>query len=327
MRRRDFILRAGSAAASWPLAARAQQPDKMRRIGILAALAADDPEMQTRLAEFRQELEKFGWSDGSNVHVDTRFARPITLASELAKELVALQPDVILAHSTPVTAAIQKESHTIPIVFVAVSDPIGAGFVVSLSRPGGNLTGLALFEPTVSGKWLALLKEISPGLRRVALLANPKVAYAYWLRAAEAEAPALGIELVPSPVENAADIEHAIESFARAPNGGLLVAPDASNSSHHDLIIALAARYRLPAVYSDRNWTEAGGLMSYGAHLVDLFQQAAYYVDRILRGAKPADLPVQAPTKYQTTLNLKTAKILGLDVPSSLLVRADEVIE
>ena len=256
-----------------------------------------------------------------------RPAGPIRL-QVLAKELVALQPDVILAHSTPIAAALQRESRTIPIVFVNVSDPIGSGFVASLARPGGNLTGLLLYEASITGKWLAMLKEIAPRLARVALLSQPQgPAYDYFLRAAEAAAPSLAIELVPSPVENAADIERAIESFARVPNGGLLLPPDTTTIVHRDLIIALAARHRLPAVYAFRLFVAAGGLMSYGTDHVDMFRQAASYVDRILRGAKPADLPVQAPTKYETTLNLKTAKALGLTVPPGLLVAADEVIE
>jgi putative ABC transport system substrate-binding protein len=326
MKRRAFITLVGGAAA-WPLAARAQQAERVRRIGVLAALAADDPEMQARLAVFRQELERFGWLEGRNIRIDTRYAWPSALAQGLAKDLVALQPDVILAHSTLMTRVLHRESHTIPIVFVAVSDPIGEGFVGSLARPGGNLTGLVLFEPSVAGKWIGMLKEIAPRLARVALVANPKVAYNYWLRAANNVASAHAIEVVPHPVENAADIEHAIESFAQVPNSGMLLAPDFSTLAHHDLIIGLAARHRLPAVYPDRAWVAAGGLMSYGVQLVDLFRQATYYIDRILRGAKLVDLPVQAPTKYETFLNLKTARVLGFDVPPTLLVRADEVIE
>jgi putative ABC transport system substrate-binding protein len=235
---------------------------------------------------------------------------------------------VIFAHSTPIVAALQRESRTIPIVFVSVSDPIGSGFVASLARPGGNFTGLLQYEEGISGKWLAMLKEIAPRLARAALLANPKTtAYDYFLRAAEAAAPSLAIELVPKPVETAGDIERAIESVARAPNGGLLLPPDTTTVLHRDLIIALAARHRLPAVYPFRVFVAAGGLMSYGTEQVDMFRQAASYVDRILRGAKPADLPVQAPTKFETAVNLKTAKALGLTVPPGLLVAADEVIE
>jgi putative ABC transport system substrate-binding protein len=319
----------GGAAAAWPLAARAQQPERMRRIGVLVASAEDESDIQARLAGFRQGLEKLGWSQGRNVRIDTRFAAGMVDRYQLlAKELIALQPDVILAQAPLITAALQRESLAIPIVFVSVSDPIGPGFVASLARPGGNITGMMQYEAGITGKWLAMLKEISPRLARVALVGNPKTtAYDYFLRAAEAAAPSLAIELVPSRVETAADIERAIGAFARAPNGGLLLPPDSTVTSNGDLIIALAAHHRLPAVYPFRFYVAAGGLMSYGTDQVEILRQAASYVDRILRGAKPADLPVQAPTKYETTLNLKTAKALGIDVPPSLLVRADEVIE
>src|SRR5215475_4979547 len=291
IRRRQFIVTLGGAAAAWPLAARAQQPDGMRRIGMLLALAEDDPEIRARLAAFRQGLEKRGWSEGRNVHIDYRFAPASAQVQVLAKELVALQPDVILAHSTPVTAALQRESRTIPIVFAAVTDPIGSGFVASLPRPGGNITGVMNYEYSVTGKWLAMLKEIAPSLVRAAFVANPKTAtyYDYYLRAGEALAPSLGIEPVPTFVENATDIERAIASFASAPNGGLVVIPDVAAVVHRDLIIALAAGHRVPPVYFARYWVAGGGLMSYGNDFVDVFQQAASYVDRILRGGKPAD--------------------------------------
>ena len=329
LKRREFITLLGGAAAAWPLAVSAQQGERMRRIGVLVASAEDESDIQARLAGFRQGIEKLGWSEGRNVHVDTRFAAGRADQYQvLAKDLVALQPDVILAHSPPITAALKRESPAIPIVFVSVSDPIGPGFVASLARPGGNVTGMLQYEAGISGKWLAMLKEIAPRLARAALVGNPKTtAYDYFLRAAEAAAPSLAIELVPSRVETAADIERAIVAFARVPNGGLLLPPDSTSILNRDLIIALAARHRLPAVYALRVFVEAGGLMSYGTDQVEIFRQAASYVDRILRGAKPADLPVQAPTKYETTLNLKTAKALGLDVPPTLLVRADEVIE
>jgi putative tryptophan/tyrosine transport system substrate-binding protein len=329
MRRREFITLLGGAAAAWPLAASAQQPDRMRRIGVLGGFAENDLEMKARLAGFRQGLERLGWSEGRNVRIDYRFAPAGTgHAQALAKELVALQPDVIFAHSTPVAAALKSESRVVPIVFVSVSDPIGSGFIASLARPGGNLTGLLLYEDGMTGKWFAMLKEIAPRVARVALVANPKTTnYEYFLRSAKAVAPSLAIDLVPSPIENAADIERVIEAFARAANGGLVVLPDNTAITHRDLIIALAARHRLPAVYFNRLFVAAGGLMSYGTDLVDTFRQAASYVDRILRGAKPADLPVQTPTKYETTLNLKTAKALDLTVPPGLLVAADEVIE
>jgi putative tryptophan/tyrosine transport system substrate-binding protein len=327
--RRKFITLLGGAAAAWPLAARAQQPEGMRRIGVLVGLAEDDPETKARLAAFRQGLEKRGWSEGRNVRIDARFALVGTQAQVLAKELVALQPDVIFAHSTPLIAALQRESRTMPIVFAAVADPIGSGFVASLPRPGGNITGVMQYEATVTGKWLAMLKEIAPSLERAAFVANPETAtyYDYYLRAAEAVAPSLAIDVVLSPIKNAADIERAIESLASAPNGGLVVMPDITPLIHRDLIIALAARHRMPAVYYSRVFVAAGGLMSYGNDVADMFRQAASYVDRILRGDKPADLPVQTPTKFETVVNLKTAKALGLTVPPGLLVAADEVIE
>ena len=328
MRRREFITLLGGAAAAWPLAAHAQQAEQMRRIGVLMGLAEDDQEMRARLAAFRQGLEKRGWSEGRNVRIDYRFAPASAQMQVLAKELVALQPDVIFAHSTPVTAAVQRESSTIPIVFVAIADPVGSGFVASLPRPGGNMTGVMNYEASVIGKWLAMLKEIAPRLTRAALMGNPKTTpFDYFQHAAKVTAPSLGIEPVPTLVENATDIERAIASFASAPNGGLVVIPDVAAVVHRDLIIALAARHRVPAVYFARYWVAGGGLMSYGNDFVDVFRQAASYVDRILRGDKPADLPVQAATKFETIINLKTAKALGLTVPPGLLVAADEVIE
>jgi ABC-type uncharacterized transport system substrate-binding protein len=328
MKRREFISLLGGAAA-WPLAASAQQSDQVRRIGMLLALAEDDPETKARLAAFRQGLEKRGWSEGRNVRIDYRFAPDSAQVQVLAKELVVLQPEVILAQSTAITAAFQRESRTIPIVFAIVADPIGSGFVASLPRPGGNITGVMLYEASVTGKWLAMLKEIAPTLVRAALVANPKTATFYdsYVQAAEAAAPSLGIEPVPALVENATDIERAVASFASAPNGGLVLIPDVTATIHRDLIIALAARHRVPAVYFSRIFVASGGLMSYGNDLADMFRQAASYVDRILRGDKPADLPVQAATKFETIINLKTAKALGLTVPPGLLVAADEVIE
>jgi putative ABC transport system substrate-binding protein len=331
MRRRDFITLLGSATAafsvSWPLAARAQQPDRMRRIGVLVAYAEGDPEMQARLAAFRQGLERLGRLEGRNIYIDTRFAPAGAGQEQLrAQEVVALKPDVIFAHSPQVVAALQRESRTIPIVFVGVADPVEAGFIANLARPGSNLTGLLGIEASIAGKWLTMLTEIAP-VTRVALIANPKNIFDYFLHAAEPLARSLSIELVPSPVANTAEIEHAIESFARKANGGLMLPPDATTSVHRDLIIALAARHRLPAVYSLRSFVAAGGLMSYGTDFTTQFREAASYVDRILRGEKAADLPVQAPTKYETTINLKTAQALGLTMPPGLLVAADEVIE
>jgi putative ABC transport system substrate-binding protein len=328
MRRRAFIVALGGAAA-WPVVARGQQSGEKRRIGALIAFAKDDPETEERLAAFRQGLGKRGWVDGRNIHIDYRFAAGLgDQFPVLAKELVAMQPDVILGHTPGATVALQRETRTIPIVFANVSDPIGMGFIASLSRPGGNLTGVQHYEATIIGKWLTMLKEIAPRLTRAALLANPKVSsYQYFLRSAEATAPTLGIDLTDSPVQTAADIERAIEGLARSANNGLILPPDASTITQRDSIVALAARYNLPAVYGLKAFVAAGGLMSYGTDQNDLFRLAASYVDRILRGDKPTELPVQAPTRFETTVNLKTAKALGLDVPAHLLVAADEVIE
>jgi len=329
MRRREFITLVGGAAAAWPVLAQAQQSERVRRIGVLISQAADDSEMEASLTGFRQGLERLGWLEGSNVRIDTRFAHGNLDQTQVhAKELIALQPDVILAHSMPVAAALQRESRAIPIVFVNVSDPVGSGLVASLARPGSNLTGLLMYEASIVGKWLAMLKEIAPRMARAAFIANPKIStYEYYLRTAKAIAPSLGIELVPSPIETTSDIERAIELFAREPNGGLFLPPNTTNNVHRALIIALAARHRLPAVYAFRFFVADGGLMSYAIDQVDMFRQTASYVDRILRGANPADIPVQAPTKFKTTLNLKTAKALGLTVPPGMLVAADEVIE
>ena len=308
-----------------PFATRAQQA--VRRIGLLmASPESDDP----RIATFRRELEGYGWSEGRNLRIDVRFgAGKRDQYQRLAKELIALQPEAIVGQSSPIVATLQQETRTIPIVFVNVSDPVGFGFVASLPRPGGNITGILLYETGIVGKWLAMLKEIAPHLARTAILGNPQTTgYDYFLRGAEAAAPPLGIGLVASRVGNAAaDIERAIKSFAPTTNSGMLVLPDPTNVVHHDLIVTLAAQHKLPAVYPFRSYVAAGGLMSYETDQLDLFGQAAAYVDRILHGAKPIDLPVRAPTKYATTLNLRTARTIGLDVPPSLLVRADEVIE
>jgi putative ABC transport system substrate-binding protein len=331
VKRREFITLLGGAAVAWPLAARAQQRERVRRIGVLMNFEEDDPDTRERLAGFRHELERLGWSDGRNVRIDYRFAPAGVQAPVFAKELLALQPDVILAVSTPITAALQRETRTVPVVFVGITaDPISSGFVASLARPGGNLTGVVLFEPTVTGKWLAMLKEIAPRLARAALVFNPKTApyYDYYLRAGEAAASSLAVEFVPLTIENAAaDIERAIEVFARVPNGGLVALPDSTNDVHRDLLIGLAAKHRLPAVYSNRFYVAAGGLMCYSTDRVAQFRQVAAYIDRILRGTKPADLPVQVPTKYETVVNMRTVKALGLTVPAGLLVAADEVIE
>ena len=328
MRRREFITLL-SGAAAWPLAARAQQAERMRRIGMLSIQAEADLDIQARLDGFRHGLQALGWVEGRNLHIDYRFADGrADRVQPLAKELIALKPELIFTQGTPAVAVLQRESRTLPVVFVNVSDPIGSGFVASLARPGGNLTGVLQYEASITGKWLAMLKEISPTLVRAALVANPKTTpFPYFQRAALALAPSLAIEVVASPVQDASDIERAIESFARVPNGGLVLPPDGTTGAHRDLIVGLAARHRLPAVYSLRTFVEDGGLMSYGADQADMFRQAAGYVDRILCGADPADLPVQVPVRYETILNLKTAKALDLAVPPGLLVAADKVIE
>jgi putative tryptophan/tyrosine transport system substrate-binding protein len=328
MRRREFIGLLGAAAA-WPLAADAQRNGQMRRVGMLMGLAADDPEANARIAKFRQELEKLGWFEGRNVRTDVRFtaSRPDRFRA-VARELIASHPDVILAHSAPVAAAVQQETRTVPTVFVNVSDPIGEGLIANLARPGGNFTGVLHYEPGIVGKWLAMLKEIAPRIEQTAFVTNPKTSgYDYFLRAAEAAASMLAIKLVPTHVTSATEIERAIDTFALAPNGGLLVPPDTTLITYRDAVIARATRHRLPAVYPFRLFVAAGGLMSYGTHQIEMFGQTASYVDRILRGANPAELPVQVPVTYQTVVNLNTAKALGLEMPPSLLVRADEVIE
>jgi putative ABC transport system substrate-binding protein len=329
LKRREFITLIGGAAAAWPLAARAQQPPPVRRVGILINGSEADPEMQARVAAIRQRLDGLGWSEGRNIRIDLRFAEGDPgRYSSLARELVALQPDALIAYSTPIAESLRRGTGTIPIVFVNVSDPIGSGLVASLARPSGNVTGLMLYEEGITGKWLAMLKEIAPQLARAALIANPKTTpYDYFVRAATTAASSLAVEVVRSPIENVADIERVIESLARLPNSGLVFLPESTSIQHRDRVVALAAQHRLPAVYAFRFFVAAGGLMSYGTDILEQYREAASYVDRILRGANPAELPVQAPTKYQTVLNLKTAKVLGLEVPPSLLVRADEVIE
>jgi putative tryptophan/tyrosine transport system substrate-binding protein len=330
MNRRDLITLFGGIAVAWPFSAGAQQSDRVRRIGVLLPYAETEPVAKSHLAALIQELKLHGWSEDRNIHIDARFAAGMAgQFPVLAKELAALQPDVVVSESTPAAVALQQETPAIPIVFIGVSDPLGSGVVASLARPGGNLTGMMQYESGIVGKWLAMLKEIAPRLARVALVANPKFrGYDYFWRSATASAPALAIELIPTPISNdAAAIEHAIESFAQMPEGGLLFVPDATIVAHRDLVITLAARYRLPAVYPWRYFVAAGGLMSYGIDNIDVLQKAASYVDRILRGAKPADLPVQAPTKYETAVNLTAANALGLTIPPTLLATADEVIE
>ena len=330
MKRREFINLLGGVAVGWPLAARAQQTERVRRIGVLMASAADDSESQARIAAFLQGLQQLGWADGRNMRIDTRWAT--TDADDIrrhAAELAALAPDVLVAATGTVTAApLLQATRTVPIVFVQVIDPVGAGFVVSLARPGGNATGFTIYEYGMSGKWLELLKEIAPRMARAAVLRDPAIASGIGqFAAAQAVAPSLGVELSPVDVRDAGEIEHAVTAFARSSNGGLIVTASALATRHRDLITALAARYRLPAIYASRHFVAAGGLVSYGPDFVDQFRQAAGYVDHILKGEKPADLPVQASTKYYTVLNLKTAKALGLELPPMLLARADEVIE
>jgi putative tryptophan/tyrosine transport system substrate-binding protein len=328
VKRREFMTLLGGAAA-WPLAARAQQAERMPRVGALFPLAESDPEQAARRTALQQTLEQLGWSEGKNVQLDFRFAGSPDRFSPLAKEIVARQPDVIFAQTPGVVAAVKRETQTIPIVFANVSDPIGAGFVASLARPGGSITGMQLFEASIAGKWLSMLKEIAPQLKRAALMGNPKTtAFDYFLRIVEAAAPSLEFEVTASRVANVEEITRAIDSLASAKDAGLVLAPDSTNLRNRDLIIELAARHRIPAVYPERNYVLAGGLMSYGiADLVEPFRQAASYVNRILRGAQPADLPVQAPTRYATTLNRRAVKALGFEVPPTLLLRADEVIE
>jgi putative ABC transport system substrate-binding protein len=329
IRRREFITLLGGAAVAWPLAARAQQPERMRRIGALMATAADDPHGTARIMAFVQGLQQLGWTDGSNARIDIRWAAgDAGRFRQYATELVALAPEVILAHSSQSVAALLQATRTVPIVFAGIADPVGAGFVDSLARPGGNATGFLLFEYGLSGKWLELLKQIAPHVTRAAIIRDPSIAAgAGQFGAIQAVAPMLGLELSPINVRDAGEIERGITGFARSPNDGLIVTASVLARVHRELIFALAARHRLPAVYYERSFVAAGGLISYGPDLLDQYRRAAGYVDRILKGEKPADLPVQAPTKYELVINLKTAKALGLDVPPMLLARADEVIE
>jgi putative ABC transport system substrate-binding protein len=328
MRRRAFITLLGGAAAAWPLAARAQQGERVRRIGVLMYMPADDAEGQARLAAFTQALKQLGWSDGRNLRIDTRWANADDIRRH-ATELAALAPDVLVGGNGTATAApLLQATRTVPIVFVTVTDPVGAGFVESLAQPGGNATGFMIFEYGMSGKWLELLKEIAPHVTRAAVLRDPAVASGIGqFGAVQAVAPSVGIELRPVDVRDAGEIERAITAFAGRLNGGLIVTATALAFVHHDLIISLANRHRLPAVYFNRRFVAGGGLVSYGPDTVDPFRHAAGYVDRILKGEKPADLPVQAPTKYELVINLKTAKAIGLDIPTTVLARADEVIE
>jgi putative tryptophan/tyrosine transport system substrate-binding protein len=326
MNRREFMILLGGAA-TWPLAARAQQPDRVRRVGVLMGIA-DDLEGQARIAVFRQALQALGWSEGRNVQFIYRWSGgDVAHARQFAKELLDLRSDVILANSTPVAAAVRETTRTTPTVFVQVSDPVTAGVVQSLARPGGNLTGFTNFEPSMASKWLELVKGIAPNVTRVAYLFNPNTAPLLYARAVETAAPSLLIKLLTAEVRNADEIEGVIKKFAREPNGALLVLPDLFTATNRRSIIALAARHGLPAVYPFRYFVASGGLMSYGIETLETYRQAASYVARVLKGENPADLPVQAPTKYELVINLKTAKALGVEVPPTLLALADEVVE
>ncbi len=330
MRRRDFITLVGSAAVAWPLTARAQQGERMRRIGVLMAYADNDSEAQAYVEAFREALQKLGWAEGRNIEIDSRWAAlDLDAMQRFAKELVALQPDLILSHSTPTTAALLQQTHTIPIIFGIVSDPVGSGFVTSLARPGGNATGFTNLEASLAGKWLELLKEIAPPVKRVAFLFNPATAtYAeYYLTPFKAAAASFAVEAIAAPVRETSELESIIAAHAREPNSGLIVMADSFTSAHRAEITSLAARHRLPAIYPFRFFAELGGLLSYGNDRLDPFRRAALYADRILKGAKPNELPVQAPVKFELVINLKTAKALGLEVPLHLQQRADEVIE
>jgi putative tryptophan/tyrosine transport system substrate-binding protein len=329
LRRRDFITLLGGAAAFWPLAARAQQGERVRRIGVLMNTVADDPEGKARNAAFERGLQELGWTDGRNVRIDYRWgAGDADRIRRYAAELVSLSPDVILTVGSATAGPLLQVTRTVPIVFVQAPDPVGAGFVDSLARPGGNATGFTLFEYGISGKWLELLKEIAPRVTRVAVLRDPAIAAGTGqLGAIQSAAPSFGVKLSPLGVRDPGEIERAITAFARSSNGGLIVTVSTLAGVHRDLIVTLAARYKLPAVYYARYIVAGGGLISYGPDFVDQHRRAAGYVDRILKGEKPADLPVQAPTKYELVINLRTAKALGLDVPTTLLSRADGVIE
>jgi putative tryptophan/tyrosine transport system substrate-binding protein len=334
MRRREFILALAGAAAGpsplWPLAARAQQAERMRRVGVLMSTSVDDPESQLRLAAFVQGLRQAGWTVGDNIQIDTRWASGETArVHRYAAELLALSPDVIVAggRAASVVPAVQQAGSSIPIVFVQAVDPVGSGYIASLSRPGGNATGFTQFEYTLSGKWLQLLKEVAPGTTRAAVLREAGTAGVGQWAVIQTAASPLAVELSPIEARDSAEIERAVAAFAREPNGGLVVVVSSAATVHRDLIIALAAKHRLPAIYPYRYFAGSGGLISYGPNLIDQYRHAAGYVDRILKGEKPADLPVQAPTKYELVINLRTAKALGLEIPTTLLASADEVIE
>ena len=329
MKRREFITLVGGTVIAWPLAARAQQGERMRRIGVLMPFSADDAESQIRMGAFLQTLALSGWTIGRNVRIDTHWAT--SDAAEIRKhaaELAALAPDVILAHGTSTVGPLLQATRTVPVVFPVISDPVAAGFIDSLARPGGNATGFMTWEYSMSGKWLELLKQIAPGVTRTAVLrdaANPAGPAQFGI--IQAAAATFGVNVRPVNLHDAAEIERDVAAFAKSADGGLIVTASGSLARHYRLIVKLAARHKLPTIYYERFFASAGGLISYGPYYIDLYQRAAGYVDRILKGEKPADLPVQMPTKYELVINLKTAKALGLEVPPSLLARADEVIE
>ena len=331
MKRREFISFIGGAAAAWPLAVRAQEPGRMRRVGVLLALVDSDPEVQPRIATFQRELENLGWTEGRNIQIEYRWASgdaerfPI-----VAAELVATSPDVLVAHTSPSAEALARATRTIPIIFGMVSDPIGSGLVTSLAEPGRNATGFTIFEPSIGAKWVELLKELSPRLARVALLLNPATAPgrgSTYLPSTEAAARSFGIDPIRATVSNVAQIEDAIATISRRPDSGLIVMPDVSMTNQRDLITALAMRHMLPAIYPFRFFAEGGGLISYGVDAFDIFRRVAGYVDKVLRGTMPSSLPVQHPDKFELVINMKTAQALGLDVSRILLARANEVIE
>jgi putative ABC transport system substrate-binding protein len=329
MRRREFIMLLG--VVTWPLVARAQQPERMRRIGVLMAHAESDPEFQQYLAAFREELQKLGWTEGRNIRIDSRWGAldDAELRQQSANELVALQPDVILTQNTPPTASMLQQTRTIPIIFVIVADPVGSGFVKSLARPGGNVTGFTVMEPTIAGKWLELLKEIAPRIKRAALLFNPATTpYAdTYLNPFKAAAATFALEAIAAPVHDTTELESVFAAQSRGLDSGLILMPDGFLNVHRAEIVSLAARYRLPTVYPWRFFAELGGLLSYGNEQRDSFRLAATYVDRVLKGEKPGELPAQAPTKFELIINMKTARDLGLEVPLHLQQLADKVIE
>jgi ABC-type uncharacterized transport system substrate-binding protein len=328
MRRREFIRILGGAAA-WPVSVCAQQADRMRRIGVLMSIAADDTESQPRITAFKQGLEQLGWTEDRNVHIEVRWwAGNDRERQKYVAELIALAPDIIVVSGSTYLELLLKSSRSIPIVFVLVPDPVGSGYVESMSRPGGNATGFVMFEYGLAAKWLELLKQVAPDVKRAAILRDASISLGIGQFAViQSVAPSLGVDVVPISLRDPTEIEHAVAAFARSANGGLISTSSAFAAAHRDLIITLAARHKLPAVYIARLYVASGGLISYGPNFINQYRQAASYVDRILKGEKPADLPVQAPTKYELAVNLKTAKALGIDVPQTILTRADEVIE